>query len=180
MRLFLQINPSLRWRMILLLELEKIGLSYTVAELEEHDLTEIGPGEKYGILLRTTQLYNKLEKGEKRAVLLDTLKGTIIKLIRSDDIPKTDLSAYLSNNLNYNYVYLSNLFSMVHGYTLSKFIIEQKIERAKELLINDHHTLSEISWMLRYSSEAHLSNQFKKITGFTPMQFKLNEAHRCK
>ena len=90
----------------------------------------------------------------------------------SDEGPKTNFSHYLSSKLNYDYNYLSNLFSEVKGTTIAHFIIAHKIERAKELLVYDELTLTEIAEKLHYSSVAHLSNQFKKVTGLTPTHFK--------
>jgi AraC-like DNA-binding protein len=85
---------------------------------------------------------------------------------------KNNFSAYLSEKLNYDYTYLSNLFSEVEGTTIEHFMITHKIERVKELLVYDEISLTEIAWKLHYSSVAHLSNQFKKITGLTPTYFK--------
>ena len=86
--------------------------------------------------------------------------------------PKTNLSVYLSDKLNYDYPYLSGLFSEVTGVTIEQYTINQKIERVKELLIFDELNLTEISYLLNYSSVSHLSNQFKKVTGLTPSFFK--------
>jgi AraC-like DNA-binding protein len=90
----------------------------------------------------------------------------------SDETPKTNYSDYISEKLNYDYTYLSNLFSEVKGITIQQFIIVHKIERVKELLFYDELNLTEISYKLHYSSVAHLSNQFKKITGLTPSNYK--------
>ncbi len=90
----------------------------------------------------------------------------------SDEPTATNFSYYLSTKLNYDYNYISNLFSEVKGTTIEHYIISHKIERAKELLIYNELTLTEIAWKLHYSSVAHLSNQFKKVTGLTPTFFK--------
>lgn len=90
----------------------------------------------------------------------------------SDELPTQNYSDYISEKLNYDYTYLSNIFSEVKGITIQQFIILNKIERVKELLLYDELNLSEISYKLHYSSAAHLSNQFKKITGLTPSYFK--------
>ena len=90
----------------------------------------------------------------------------------TDELPKANFSDYLSKNLNYDYTYLANLFSEVQGTTIEKFIISHKIERVKELIIYDELNLTEIAWKMHYSSVAHLSNQFKKITGLSPSHFK--------
>jgi AraC-like DNA-binding protein len=90
----------------------------------------------------------------------------------SDELPKVNYSDYISAKLNYDYTYLSNLFSEVKGITIQQFIIVHKIERVKELLLYDELNLTEISYKMHYSSVAHLSNQFKKITGLTPSHYK--------
>jgi len=90
----------------------------------------------------------------------------------SDELPKTNFSDFLSQKLDFDYTYLSNLFSEVQGITIERFIIEHKIERVKELIIYGELSLSEIAWNMHYSSAAHLSNQFKKITGFTPNYYR--------
>jgi AraC-like DNA-binding protein len=90
----------------------------------------------------------------------------------SDDLPVVNYSDYISEKVGYDYTYLANIFSEVKGITIQQFIIIHKIEKVKELLIYDDLTLTEISYQLHYSSVAHLSNQFKKITGLTPSHFK--------
>lgn len=90
----------------------------------------------------------------------------------SEDEPEVNFSTFLSDKLSYNYTYLSNLFSETQATTIEQFIILHKIERAKELIIYNELNLTEIAWKLHYSSVAHLSNQFKKITGLTPSFFK--------
>jgi YesN/AraC family two-component response regulator len=90
----------------------------------------------------------------------------------SDDLPKPNFSDYISKKVNFDYAYLSNLFSGALGITIEKYIILQKIERVKEFLLHSECCLSEIAFKLQYSSVAHLSNQFKKITGLTPSFFK--------
>ena len=91
----------------------------------------------------------------------------------ADDEVRVNFSDYLSEKLNYNYTYLANLFSEVQGTTIEHFIILHKIEKVKELLVYDELNLTEIAWKLHYSSVAHLSNQFKKITGLSPSHFKM-------
>src|SRR6185503_10731375 len=110
---------------------------------------------------------------DKRAVLIEKIKNVITEMIHhTDEAPKINYSDYISEKLNYDYTYLSNLFSEVKGITIQQFIIINKIERAKELLLYNELSLTEISYKLHYSSVAHLSNQFKKITGLTPSHYK--------
>ncbi|MEJ7677385.1 MAG: AraC family transcriptional regulator [Segetibacter sp.] len=106
---------------------------------------------------------------DKTIILFEKIKNVIIEMIHyADELPPTNFSDYLSEKLNYNYTYLSNLFSEIKGITIEHYIIAHKIERAKELLIYEGLTLTEIAYKLHYSSVAHLSNQFKKVTGLTP------------
>ncbi len=115
---------------------------------------------------------------DKKLILIEKIKVTIIDLVHySKTQLQTNLSNYLSKELNYDYTYLSNLFSEMEGSTIEQFIIAHKIERVKELIEYDEFNLTEISRKLHYSSVAHLSRQFKKVTGFTPTCYKQNN-HR--
>jgi AraC-like DNA-binding protein len=110
---------------------------------------------------------------DKKHIMVEKIKTTIIELLQNNDEPiKTNLSDYLSEKLNHSYTYLSNLFSEVKGTTIEKFYLSKKIERVKELLVYDELNLTEIAYKLHYSSVAHLSNKFKKLTGLTPSRFK--------
>ncbi len=111
---------------------------------------------------------------DKKAMLIERIKNIIIELIHhTEETIKTNFSDYLSEKLNHDYTYLANLFSEVQGMTIVQFIINHKIERIKELIIYDEMNITEIAWKMNYSSVAHLSNQFKKITGLSPSHFKL-------
>jgi len=110
---------------------------------------------------------------DKKSMLVEKIKTVIIELVHySDEQIKINLSDYLSKKLNHNYTYLANLFSEVKGTTIEKFYLSHKIEKVKELLVYDELNLTEIAYLLHYNSVAHLSNQFKKITGLTPSHFK--------
>jgi AraC-like DNA-binding protein len=159
--------------MVVKSELEKLGLECTVIEL--------GEAEIYGELTleKKTELDIALKKqglelmDDKKSMLIEKIKIIIIELIHYSDYPlKINLSDFLTSKLNYDYTYLANLFSEVQGTTIEHFFIYHKIERVKELLVYDELNLKEIAFKLHYSSVAHLSNQFKKITGFTPSHFK--------
>jgi AraC-like DNA-binding protein len=116
---------------------------------------------------------------DKKAVLIEKIKNVIIELVHhSDELPKVNFSDYLSEKLHYDYTYLSNLFSEVQGITIEKFSIAHKIERVKELIIYNELSITEIAWKLNYSSVAHLSNQFKKVTGLSPSHFKKLKGER--
>lgn len=111
---------------------------------------------------------------DRKARLIEGIKGKVIDMIHHRDQRdrKFNWSDILSKEMNYDYNYLSNLFSSVEGITLEQYIIRQKIERIKELLFYDELNLSEIAYKLGYSSVAHLSSQFKKVTGLTPSELR--------
>lgn len=153
-------------------ELKRLGLHYR----------EIGPDQKFKGTISSDQrdkINQTLKKygleliGSHKNVIIDKIKSIIMELVyNSDDQYKTNLSTYISNKLNYAYTYLANIFSENEGISIEKFYISQKIERVKEMLLVEQLNLTEIAYTLNYSSVAHLSNQFKKITGLTPSQFK--------
>lgn len=110
---------------------------------------------------------------DKNAILIERIKNVIVELIHyTDEIPKIKFSEFLHEKLQYDYTYMANLFSETEGTTIEQYIILHKIERAKELILYNELNLTEIAWKLHYSSVAHLSNQFKKVTGLTPSFFK--------
>ena len=110
---------------------------------------------------------------DKKAQMIEKTIGVIIDMIHNqEDGPKVNYSDYISEKLHFDYTYISNVFSHIKGITIQQFIIIHKIERIKELIIYYELSISEIAWKLNYSSAAHLSNQFKKITGLTPSSFK--------
>ena len=153
--------------------LRKAGIAFTSVTLGEAIVHEpLSPQSKSKLeKLLEESGFELLELG--RSVLVSKLKTLVIEQIhRSNEPLKVNFSAYLSENLNHEYSYLSHLFSSVEGITIEKFIIRQKIERVKELLFYNELTLSEIAYMLDYSSVAHLSSQFRKETGMTTSQFK--------
>jgi AraC-like DNA-binding protein len=164
--------------MIVKSELEKLRLHHTIVELGEVEIMEELSLKKRD-QLKTALLKSGLELMEdKKSILIEKVKNIIIEMIYYSDEPlKTNFSDYLVSKLDYDYQYLSNLFSEVKGVNIEHFIIAHKIERAKELLIYNELSLTEIAFKLHYSSVAHLSNQFKKVTGLTPTFFK-NMKHK--
>lgn len=171
---------SIRCKMILKSELEKLGLHHLKIDLGEVEIMETITN------LQRMQLARALKKSglelmeDKKAILIERIKGVIVEMVHYSDNPlKTNFSDYLSSTLGYDYTYLANLFSEVTGVTIEHFIIAHKIERVKELLIYNELSLTEISYLLNYSSVGHLSYQFKKVTGLTPTYFKqLKEKRR--
>lgn len=173
MKIFIKYMVSNRCKMVVKEELKKLGLHFIVVDLGEVEIME-NLTEAQQRKLQNALLTSGLElMDDKRAVLIERVKNVIMEMIHhSDELPKVNYSDYISEKLNYDYTYLSNLFSEVKGITIQQFIIIHKIERVKELLLYAEHSLTEISYKLHYSSVAHLSNQFKKITGLSPSHFK--------
>jgi AraC-like DNA-binding protein len=154
-------------------ELQKLGLHFITLDLGEVEIME-NLSLDQRVHLNEGLLKSGLElMDDKRAVLIEKIVNTITEMIHhTDESPKMNYSNFLSEKLGYDYTYLSNVFSEVKGITIQQFIIINKIERAKEYLIYDELNLTEISYKLHYSSVAHLSNQFKKVTGLTPTNYK--------
>ena len=166
----------MRCKMVVQSILEELNIAYIKIELGEvelphemlrSDLLEFSKGlQKSGLELIQ----------DRKSILVEKIKNTIVEMIHyKDEMGGKKNSYYISQKLNHNYNYLANLFSEVTGSSIAHYIIAHKIEKAKELLVYYELPLSEIAWKLHYSSAAHLSNQFKKITGITPSHFKKME-----
>ncbi len=164
---------SNRCKLAVKAELNKLGLHFIVVDLGEVEIMEELTSAQQQ-QLRVGLSVSGLElMDDKRAVLIERIKNVITQMVHeSEDLPKVNYSDYISQKLNYDYTYLSNLFSEVKGITIQQFIIIHKIEKVKELLFYDELNLTEISYRMHYSSVAHLSNQFKKVTGMTPSAYK--------
>ncbi len=164
---------SIRCKMVVKAELEKLNLHYTSVELGEIHIEETLSAEQLK-LLKTGLWKSGLElMDDKRSMIIERIKIVIVEMIHySDELPKVNFSDFISKKLNYDYTYLSNLFSEVQGTTIEHFIILHKIERVKELLTYNEMSLTEIAALMQYSSVAHLANQFKKVTGLTTSHFK--------
>ncbi|MBD3616089.1 MAG: helix-turn-helix transcriptional regulator [Gracilimonas sp.] len=173
MKLYIKYMVSLRCKMLVKEELEKIGLRYVNVELGTIEILEDITAEQ-----REQLKINLLKSGlelmdDKKQILIDKIKTVIIEMIHYlEDEPLENYSDYISKKVGKDYNYLSDIFSEVKGVTIQQFIIMHKIEKAKELILYDELNITEIAHKLHYSSVAHLSNQFKKITGLTPSFFK--------
>lgn len=173
MTLYIKYMVSIRCKMVVKSELDKLGLHYGVVELGEVHVNEQISDDQREQLRQELQRSGLELMDDKKAILVEKIKNVIVEMVHyEDELPKTNFSDYLSEKLNYNYTYLANLFSETKGITIEHFMILHKIERVKELILYDELNLSEIAWKLHYSSVAHLSHQFKKITGLTPSYFK--------
>jgi len=164
---------SLRCKMVVKDAFKKLGIHYISVNLGEIN-TQEDVTDKQREKLKAILLKSGLElMDDKKAILIERIKNVVVEMVHyADDLPKTNFSDFLSAELKYDYNYLSNIFSETQGVTIEHFIILHKIEKVKELIIYNELNLSEIAWKLRYSSAAHLSSQFKKITGLTPSYFR--------
>jgi len=173
MKLFIKYMVSNRCKMIVKEELQKFGLHFITIDLGEVEVMEnIDHEQREQIKLALSKSGLEL-MDDKKSVLIERIKNVIVEMVHyADEMPKVKSSNYISEMLNHDYTYLSNLFSEATGTTIEHYIIAHKIERVKELLIYNELNLTEISYKLNYSSVAHLSNQFKKVTGLTPSFFK--------
>lgn len=142
----------------------KIGSADIIGAVTSEDLFQI----KIALLKSELELVDN-----KRGVLVDKIKSAVVQMIQdSAEQVKSKFSDYLVSKLDYDYTYLANVFSEMESTTIEQFIIITRIESAKDLLTNSDLNLTEISWKLNYSSIAHLSTQFKKVTGLTPSRFR--------
>lgn len=172
-KLYIKYMVSLRCKLLVQEELKSLHIKHLVVELGAVELLQDITQEQRE-LLRKNLLKSGLELlDNKKSILVEKIKNAIVEMIHfSDEQLKVNYSDYLSEKLDYDYTYLSNLFSEVKGITIQQFVIIHKIEKAKELILYAELNTSEIAYMLHYSSVQHFSNQFKKITGLTPSFYK--------
>jgi YesN/AraC family two-component response regulator len=164
---------SQRCKAVVKEELKKLGLHFMFVDMGVVDLMEDLSNEQR-ILVKSALLRSGLElMDDKKAVIIEKIKEVITEMVNNEDNqPKINFSDYLSNRLNYDYAFMAGIFSEIQGTTLEKYLILYKIEKVKELIIYDRLSLSDIAWKMQYSSVAHLSGQFKKLTGLTPSHFR--------
>lgn len=162
-----------RCKWVVKTEIEKLGFKANIIDLGEIELeTDIEPNQKNQIKVALEKFGFELID-DKKSRIIEKIKALLIDVTQNKnaDLSK-NLSLYIAEHLNQDYSKLSNLFSEVEEISIEKYFINLKIEKAKELIMYDELSLSEIADMLNYSNVAHLSNQFKKVTGFTPSYFK--------
>lgn len=169
----------IRCKLVVKEELAKLGLHRATVDLGEVDLAEdLSPEQHQKFKAALLKVGLEL-MDDKKSVLIQRIKNVIIELVHYSEEPLTvKLSVYLSEKLGHDYTYLANLFSAVQGTTIEKFFIAHKIERVKELLVYNELNLTEIAYLMHYSSVGHLSAQFKKVTGLTPSYFKQLKENR--
>ncbi|MCH6201812.1 AraC family transcriptional regulator [Aquiflexum sp. LQ15W] len=179
MKIYIKYMVSLRCKMIVQMELEKLGIHFLSLDIGMVDLKTAMTSLQHDELVVNLKKVGLELLDDKKSILIDKIKNVIIEMIHyTEEVPKVNYSVYISEKLAYDYTYLSNIFSDVKGITIQQFIIFHKIERVKELMLYDELNLTEISYRLNYSSVSHLSNQFKKITGLTPSFFKQMRKNR--
>lgn len=163
----------IRCKIVVKDELTKLGLQFNTVELGEVETLEQLSREQLELFKGGILKYGLELMDDKKSVLIQRIKNVIVELVHYSEEPlRVNFSEFLSQKLNHDYTYLANLFSEVQGTTIEKFIIAHKIERVKELLVYNELNLTEIAYLMHYSSVAHLSTQFKKVTGLTPSHFK--------
>ncbi len=174
---------SLRCKTLVEEELKRLGVSskHIIVDLGLVDIVE-NITEEQREIFRLNLLKSGMELlDEKKSELIEKIKSVVIDMIHySQEVPKVNYSDYISDKLGLDYKYLSSMFSEVKGITLQQFIISHKIEKAKEMLLIGDHNLTEIADRLHYSSVAHLSNQFKKVTGLKSSNYKQIRSRRLK
>ena len=170
---------SLRCKMMVKSELDKLGLQYTVVELGEIHIIGTLSKEKINELGIALIKIGLELLDNKKTQLVEKIKNVVIEMVHyAEELPRTNFSDYLSEKLQMDYSNMSNIFSQIKGITIEHYIVIHKIEKVKELLIYDELSIKEIAFKMNYSGSSHLSNQFKKVTGLTPTFFKTMKNYR--
>ncbi len=173
MKLHIKHMVSNRCKMAVKEELKKLGLHYIVVELGVVEIMEDLSAVEREELRKALAEWGFELMDDRKSVLIDKIKAAILEMIhQKDEMRKVNFSNFLSQKLNEEYSFLASLFSEVQGTTIEQFIISHKVEYIKELIIYGELSITEIAWKMNYSSVAHLSNQFKKVTGLSPSHFK--------
>lgn len=173
MKLYINFDGIVACRVILEEQLQRLEIKYQLLDLGEIEISDEVTEETFADLQRSLGRYSINIVNNQKAQLIQRIKDTIVEMVyEKDKMPNTTISHYLSDKLNFSYGHLANIFSENTYTSIENFIIIQKVERAKKLIIEEELTLTEISYKLNYSSVAYLSSQFKKVTGLTPSMFK--------
>lgn len=173
MRIYIKNMVSVRCELMVKQELKKLGLRYVVVTLGMVELQEKVSHEKFQKLEENLLALGLEVLSSKKKTLIESIINVVTEIINlSDDMTQENFSDYISKKLKYDYTYLSRIFSEEKGITLQQYIVVRKIENVKEFLLTNKLSVAEIAHKFHYSSAGHLSNQFKKVTGLTPSQFK--------
>jgi AraC-like DNA-binding protein len=172
MKLNIKYDINLACKVILQEHLEKLDIPYEISGLGDVILNQPLAPELYRKLELSINKYGIEIVDNPKNIVVQKIKEVIVEMVfKEDKLPDSKISMYIADKLNLSYSYISKLFSEITYSSIENFIILQRIERAKQLIIEENLSLSEVAWKLNYSSNAHLSNQFKKTTGLTPTQF---------
>lgn len=172
MTLYIKYDINAACKKILQEQLNKLELNYSLISFGEVEIREAVSDEKLKQLYAGLKNYSIEIVESQKSIMVQKIKDLIMEMIYVEEkLPALKISSYLSGKLNKSYYYLNNLFSEVTYISIEKFIILQKIELAKQLMTTDELTISQIAWRLHFSSTAHLSGQFKNVTGLTPTAF---------
>ena len=172
MKLFIKYDFGVLYRAILKEQLDKLGLSYDLIGLSEIELNASLSPSVHNELNAALKKYGIEILDDRISSIVQKTKDTIMEIVYMEEkLPASKISAYISSKLNYSYGYIAELFSEVTLTSIENFFILQKVERAKQLIVANELTLTQISYKLNYSSLAHLSSQFKKTTGISPSAF---------
>lgn len=173
MKLFIKNMVCIRCKMIVEEELTKLGIDFLSVELGQAETINPLDNNQISLLEKALNRSGLELMDDKKSIIIEKIRHIIIDAVNiSESKLKTNLSDHISDLLDYDYTYLANLFSEVTGTTIEKFYLNHKIEKVKELLVYNELTITEIAYLMDYSSVAHLSNQFKKFTGLSPSYFK--------
>jgi AraC-like DNA-binding protein len=173
MKLVIKNMVSLRCILLVKAELNRLEIPFDDVRLGEVELSESIPATKFQQLQLSLMQAGLEIINDRKTILVEKVKTLVVEMIHhKEELPRENYSRYISQKLNQNYTYLANIFSESQGITIEHFIIGHKIEKVKELMLYNELSLTEISYRLNYSSVAHLSTQFKKVTGMTPTAYK--------
>lgn len=179
MKFYIKYMVSQRCKILVRQELDHLGITKAKVELGVVDILEDVSMEQLQGLTANLKLSGLEVIENKKDILVERIKNVIVEMIHySEELPKTNYSDFLAEKLDYDYTYLSNVFSEEKGITIQQFIILNKVEKVKELLLYGELNLTEISYRLHYSSISHLSNQFKKVTGMSPSLYEKMKTKR--
>lgn len=172
MKLHIKYDIHLACKVIMQEHLDQLKVPYVITGLGEIEIKSAISADEYNQLVESIKKYGIEILDNPKNTLVQKIKDIIIEMIyMEDELPNSKISSYIANKLNHSYGYISGIFSEVTYSSIENFIILQRIERAKQMIVEDKWTLTEVAWKLNYSSVAHLSNQFKKTTGLTPSAF---------
>lgn len=172
MTIYIKDMVCVRCKMAVQSVLESLGLPYLKIELGHVVLDRALSGEEVQALNAGLNRYELSLMNDRKKIITEQIITLILEVVRKEQETALKLSAFISRHMAYDYTYMANIFSEVEGFTIERFYIESRIERAKELMVYERMSVKEVAYDLQYSSVAHFCLQFKKVTGLTPAEFK--------